>query len=718
MQYGLSKSTLQYNSKKRYFFKPFKLKEDDPITKLVSNFAEVEMYLKRQNKKSKFKNLYLDIKNIYDILYEENKAIFIKYEDCYQSLSEYYYLVKLINIKSNILINFTYSLDFIEKINNSNKNCLKPLRKIIIAKIILVLVQNYKGFDWYERDNQKIKEIEQENKDIIKNNLRILEEIGLNFSISSVENVELEDLYVEIVYSLIEKDTIKNNFKYVIKKFNQMDLHLIDISKKFYDKYLEHLLSENNNNNKFINKYLIRNSSHIYKNMKIFFHYILFNYILKDTLYIYQIPYLLKIRKIIINEIKNNIDFFPVHLSKKIKGKIILMVNKLLDCDYYKNILQNYLNKIEIEKKAPLNNNENDNNQYDKNQEIRFNNFYPSRFKKNNKVSTNAKTTIKNNLKIDEKSSEFIIDDSSNNKDEYLYEKRTDLNKECQTNFEIDYNSEIFNNYLICLKTFNCDKVFLEQNNQQFIEYQLQNKKWNKFKICDNQSKRGMRINDDLIIRVENSYIGGKKDKVEIYNIAKQSVVKTIKNYSISMNLSGYAVKNEKILFLPCKKYVKGQKNGILIISIENNRRFMKLFKDTGNFQVNCICPLLNAENKENDYFLVGGYDNKKKENAIRLYKIIVDKKNTYWKIEYIDEIDIKKNENLDNFEKPIYFIKQSKNTGHIFIYSDKKIYLFSPLNLTKFLLFEENEKISSLFEGENKESENKGFYDNINDFY
>ena len=112
------------------------------------------------------------------------------------------------------------------------------------------------------------------------------------------------------------------------------------------------------------------------------------------------------------------------------------------------------------------------------------------------------------------------------------------------------------------------------------------------------------------------------------------------------------------------------------------------------------------------------GYDNKKKENAIRLYKIIVDKKNTYWKIEYIDEIDIKKNENLDNFEKPIYFIKQSKNTGHIFIYSDKKIYLFSPLNLTKFLLFEENEKISSLFEVENKESENKGFYDNINDFY
>ena len=95
MQYGLSKSTLQYNSKKRYFFKPFKLKEDDPITKLVSNFAEVEMYLKRQNKKSKFKNLYLDIKNIYDILYKENKAVFIKYKDCYQSLSEYYYLVEV-----------------------------------------------------------------------------------------------------------------------------------------------------------------------------------------------------------------------------------------------------------------------------------------------------------------------------------------------------------------------------------------------------------------------------------------------------------------------------------------------------------------------------------------------------------------------------------------------------------------------------------------------
>ena len=216
-----------------------------------------------------------------------------------------------------------------------------------------------------------------------------------------------------------------------------------------------------------------------------------------------------------------------------------------------------------------------------------------------------------------------------------------------------------------------------------------------------------MRINDDLKFHADNSFIKGKEDKLEIYNETEQSVVKTIKNYSISMNLNGYAIKNEKILILPCKKYVKGQKNGILIVSVENKGKFIKGFKDTQNFQVNCSCPLLNAESKETDYFLVGGYDTKEKYNAIRLYKLILDKRNKCWKIGYIDEIDIKKNEKFDGFEKPIYCIMQSKNTGHIFIYSDKKILLFSPLNLNKYLLFEEDEKSSllfdSYFEGKNE---------------
>ena len=344
MNNGINKLSFQYNENNKYFLKTNKLKKDS-ISQLISNFSEVEIFLKEQNIKSKFKNLYLYASNIYDISYEEDKTIFINFEDCSQSLAEYYYLSKLIS-KKIYFVNFTYSLDFIEKMNNYNKNCNLLLRKVIISKIILISIYNYKGFDEYDNNDEKIKEIEEENRGIIRNSLENFKEIGLNFSSSYIEEIELEDLYIEIVYSLIKKDLIKSNYNYIKKIFTQLDLNIIDISKKFYDKYLKELLSDNKNN-EFISKYLILNGSHIDKNKKIFFHYILFNYIIKDTLYIYKIPYLLKIRKIIINEIIRNNNFFPNDLTKKIKGKLIYVIKKLLDCDYYKNLFNDYLIKKE-----------------------------------------------------------------------------------------------------------------------------------------------------------------------------------------------------------------------------------------------------------------------------------------------------------------------------------------------------------------------------------
>lgn len=214
MKGDLNKLSLVYNSNKNYIFKSNKLKED-PNTKLISNFPEVLAYAKAQNIKSKFKNLYLNIKKISEILYDEEKIIFIKPEDCYPSLSEYYYLAKLINDR-DILISFTYSLDFITNIHNHNKKCLKPLRKAIISKILLILIKNYKGFDSSDKNDEKIVEIEKENRDIIKNNLAF-KEIGLNFSAFDLEKIDIEDLYVEIVYSIIKKDIMKKNYNYIKK---------------------------------------------------------------------------------------------------------------------------------------------------------------------------------------------------------------------------------------------------------------------------------------------------------------------------------------------------------------------------------------------------------------------------------------------------------------------------------------------------------------------
>ena len=134
----------------------------------------------------------------------------------------------------------------------------------------------------------------------------------------------------------------------------------------------------------------------------------------------------------------------------------------------------------------------------------------------------------------------------------------------------------------------------------------------------------------------------------------------------------------------------------------------------TYNFKVYCICQLLNKNNKKSDYFLVSGFEGKAK---LKLYKLI-EVRNKDLDIEFLDEIFIDDNGFLINLRKPINSIKQSKVTSHLFFYLDKKIYIFSKPNLSKYLYMEEKRKIDSRFESHDikGENENNYFYEHIYD--
>ena len=96
--------------------------------------------------------------------------------------------------------------------------------------------------------------------------------------------------------------------------------------------------------------------------------------------------------------------------------------------------------------------------------------------------------------------------------------------------------------------------------------------------------------------------------------------------------------KNEKmptnrILLCACKKYLRFQKNGILLLSFEDDNNIDNsyfpinyVFYSTNDFEVFCFCPISIfsdiqiLENKSNknvtDYFLVGGFDSIKKKRT------------------------------------------------------------------------------------------------------
>ena len=188
---------------------------------------------------------------------------------------------------------------------------------------------------------------------------------------------------------------------------------------------------------------------------------------------------------------------------------------------------------------------------------------------------------------------------------------------------------------------------------------------------------------------------------------------------------------NKKILLAACKKYLKNQKNGILIsISLFNSidDNITSIFYDTDNFEVYCFCQILSNRDNEgwikSDYFFVGGFDLDTRQGLIKLYKAYFNENEEKIKIEFIDNIIIKKeikedfqvikknsredklkmeifsgnknvNENViiqikqdfKGFRGPITSIIQSNITGNILITCyDGNIYLFSPPNLDFYL--------------------------------
>jgi len=168
-----------------------------------------------------------------------------------------------------------------------------------------------------------------------------------------------------------------------------------------------------------------------------------------------------------------------------------------------------------------------------------------------------------------------------------------------------------------------------------------------------------------------------------------------------------YCDKENKIsiLLCACKKYSSDQKNGILLVNpkYEDNEKDKLPFYDTKEFEVYCFCPLFEVNvggniisesediiSRETKYFLVGGYDNNRKQGIIKLYKLIYDNEVFNTRIKYLQDIIIKKrilsnneNENFEGFEGAISCITQSKRKGNILVSCyDGKIYLLSEPNL------------------------------------
>ena len=113
----------------------FELEENKYVSKLISKFEEINDILNL--KKNSIKFIYIYKTNIHNILYEKEETININSEIMINNLSNYFYLIKLIEDNPNI-VNYKYSLVFIKDANYNIKNKKNnKIRNIIKCKILI-----------------------------------------------------------------------------------------------------------------------------------------------------------------------------------------------------------------------------------------------------------------------------------------------------------------------------------------------------------------------------------------------------------------------------------------------------------------------------------------------------------------------------------------------------------------------------------------------------
>ena len=309
--------------------KRIEINYNDPIFKLLVDIKDI-YYIIKYNKSDIIQFLYLSRKSVHKILYENDEILEINSPILRNKLSNYFFLSLLIKFNTEI-VDYEYSIALINDLNNRLKSETNiNFKSIIISKLILELIDNYKLSNENDENINIINDIISFNRNILfKTNVeKIFKKIELYYDEKNFLNHKIDKIYIDIINNLIKTNKFKNS-NYCYNIINQLDLENINITETMFNE-LNKLLNDNN-----INKiYLISNEKDFVEE-KIHFYYILFKYILKNPFYIYHIPFLLNMRKNILKLIKENKLSFVNFQKNENKLKIEKIIEFITDSKYY-----------------------------------------------------------------------------------------------------------------------------------------------------------------------------------------------------------------------------------------------------------------------------------------------------------------------------------------------------------------------------------------------
>ena len=308
---------------------PYLEKDKNCGNKLFIDYKEIINIISDESRNF-LKTLYFNRENTENILYNSDKSIAIK-DKFLQKISNLFYLDLLIMNDPNIL-NYEFSgkiiLTIFEKLITIND---RPT-KIIMCKIIIDLIESYKGFGTYDNEiNEKsLEAMNNQCKKEISKQIYNKEENFISFS--DIIEQSIDKIYMNIFIKLIKEDNV--NFNEIYNILKNLDFEEIIITENMFNEFKDFIENQGN----ISNKYYINEIEDLININKINFYYIVLKYFLKNQIFIYQFEFLLNTRKLITDLINNNLYTLIVlveDLELSLGEKLEYIIKTITDIDYY-----------------------------------------------------------------------------------------------------------------------------------------------------------------------------------------------------------------------------------------------------------------------------------------------------------------------------------------------------------------------------------------------
>ena len=280
---------------------------------MIKNISELTNVLSNIKKEYQLKFLYSNRKIIRNILYEADTNLKIVKENLDVShIHSFYYLHNIIIDDNIFIINYNYDIDIINELYLRMTQEKNLLRKFIIYILAFPIIYNFKGFNenLNSLEEEKIEEIFTNIKDFIPKQVLISKKFDLNLDLTNYEMLNISNIYAKIIITLIRNKNLEN-LEYSKDIFEQLDLENIQLSHEMYLQIKNEF--DNISDKEYINCYKVVDLDSFIREANINFYYILFKYIFKVSLYIYNIEFLLEARKTVIKFVKN--DFYKILLK-------------------------------------------------------------------------------------------------------------------------------------------------------------------------------------------------------------------------------------------------------------------------------------------------------------------------------------------------------------------------------------------------------------------